>query len=332
MPNRIRNPARQPQLFPVELADAGLVESTLYPRCSLGKTAPDQPFGDNRRRPWPVALDYPYVQIQPDNATAALDFDLDDPHAGAALAAHVRCFGAPAPNWIAEDRGSGRAHAVYCLASPIPRDASAAAADYLRDVRGRLRWMLRGDPRQRAHGLTRNPLHDAWRTTRFTPVPYSLDELSEWTAQLPRGERLDAPLESTPTDGSYGGPPGLFDAALRWAGRLANADADIERAYLELAARFDAAPTAHEVAVAVRGLERYRRQWAANGWHSRRFRDRQSARGERGGRRSGEARRARTVERDARIRAAGEAGIRAVEIAQLEGLSRSQVFRILARR
>ena len=322
-----------PAPFPEALAAAGLTESTPYPHCSRGKAGQLElggAFADTRRRTWADALTYPYIQIDPDNATAALAFDLDELGAGAALTAYVRSFGAPAPNWIAEDRATGRAHAVYCLASPVPRDASAAAADYLRDVRDGLRWQLRGDARYRGP-LTRNPLHPLWLRTSFGAPPYRLSDLSDWLGQQPRGDRLElervAPPSPVARGGGYGGPPGLFGAALQWAGRLVNADADIERAYLELAARFGASPTGGDVRAAVRGIERYRAQWAAAGWHSRRFRERQSARG----RRSGDVRRERVAERDARIRAAAAAGQPVRSIAELEGISRSQTYRVLAR-
>ena len=76
----------------------------------------------------------------------------------------------------------------------------------------------------------------------------------------------------------------LFEAGMRWAGRRANAHQDVLPALMVVNQEFDHPLPFSEVQATARSIEKYRRRWAARGWHCPRWLSRQAARGRKGGR------------------------------------------------
>ena len=83
----------------------------------------------------------------------------------------------------------------------------------------------------------------------------------------------------------------LFELLMREAGREHVADDRIRMLAWGANEAFDWPLGSLEVACTVRSVLRYRAQWREAGWHDPRFRTRQAARGQRGGKASGRRRR-----------------------------------------
>jgi hypothetical protein len=129
-------------------------------------------------RPKAIALLKRYIQANHPYYTNFLIFDLDSP------TAYVDFFydmvGVPTPNLIVENPENGYAHYIYQLATPIyqtdasrPKPIAFGNAVYLA-----LREALEADVNYSGL-ITKNALHEHWRTHLLREQPYTLKQLSE---------------------------------------------------------------------------------------------------------------------------------------------------------
>lgn len=87
--------------------------------------------------------------------------------------------GLPLPNLIIENKENGRSHAIYQLKTPVFKtDASRQKPIiYLNAIHSTLQHVLDADANY-AGLICKNPLNDRWRTNTLRHTPYSLDELA----------------------------------------------------------------------------------------------------------------------------------------------------------
>ena len=87
--------------------------------------------------------------------------------------------GLPLPNLIIENKENGRSHAIYQLKSPVFKtDASRQKPIiYLNAIHSTLQHVLDADANYTGL-ICKNPLNDRWRTNTLRHTPYSLDELA----------------------------------------------------------------------------------------------------------------------------------------------------------
>lgn len=129
-------------------------------------------------RPKAIALLKRYIQANHPYYTNFLIFDLDSP------TAYVDFFydmvGIPTPNLIIENPENGHAHYVYQLATPIYNtDASRPKPiQFGNAVYTALREVLQADKGYTGL-ITKNALHEHWRTHLLREQPYTLKQLSE---------------------------------------------------------------------------------------------------------------------------------------------------------
>lgn len=115
-----------------------------------------------------------YIEANPQALTNLLVVDIDD---GIALQKAYWCENYR-PNWVVENPANGHAHALWLLASPIPRTeyAHRKPVAYAHAITEGLRIAVGGD-KGYAGLITKNPLHDSWTAYQLHAHPYTLDEL-----------------------------------------------------------------------------------------------------------------------------------------------------------
>ena len=271
---------------------------------------------------------YQEIELRTPNSFPALIFDVDtlpQDYLSIAFGVTVR-----PPNWIVSNPETGHAHIVYCFARPVlhgdgmrqkPLMWRQRIAEYYR--------MEYGADRGYAGVLTHNPVHPKWDTTWWRDEPWTLPELAE---VIPKGWRIP-PKPTTPE----GRNVTLFNAALRWFGRPSNWDAstDLGDVHEWIGTRnvewFNAPEQPplddNEVLWIAKSVCKISRKNLASGQTQQNFSFIQAAKG----RRSGKARRKRTVERDAEIVGCVLAGESMRSVAREFGLALSTVHNIVAR-
>ena len=87
--------------------------------------------------------------------------------------------GIPLPNLIVENKENGRSHAIYYLKTPVFKtDASRQKPIiYLNAIQRTLQHVLDADVNYTGL-ICKNPLNERWRTSTLRHTPYSLDELA----------------------------------------------------------------------------------------------------------------------------------------------------------
>jgi len=129
-------------------------------------------------RPKHQALLKRYIQPNHPYYTHFFVFDLDYPTAYVDL--FYDMVGVPTPNLIVENPQNGHAHYIYQLATPIYQtDASKPKPiQYGNAVYNALRAVLKADVNYSGL-ITKNAVHEHWRTHRLHKQAYTLDQLSE---------------------------------------------------------------------------------------------------------------------------------------------------------
>lgn len=129
-------------------------------------------------RPKHIALLKRYIQPNHPYYTHFFIFDLDYP------TAYVDYFysmtGVPTPNLIVENPKNGHAHYIYQLATPIYQTNASndKPIKYANAVYTALRQVLDADINYSGL-ITKNAVHSSWRTHVLREQPYTLDQLSE---------------------------------------------------------------------------------------------------------------------------------------------------------
>ena len=161
-----------------------------------------------------------YVETNPRAVSNLLVVDCDHPDAAlrAVSAGHSHAM----PNAVVENPRNGHAHAVWALSAPFPRTeyAHRKPLAYAAAVTEGLRRALDGD-RGYSGLLTKNPLHQTWRTEWLHTDTYALDALAQGLNEgghmPPRNWRHQKARKADPA--GLGRNCALFDTARRWSYR-----------------------------------------------------------------------------------------------------------------
>lgn len=312
---------------PRVVRDHGYNTAHPYPLVSHGKD--EDGFAASFRVSPAEAWQYPSLELRAGSSWPAIILDIDRRDARHDLIERVDLLeDVPRPNWHVERAESGGLHVVWCLASPVYRGAKAREKPLklLARVSEWLAQTLQADRGYRGV-LTHNPYGRAkgrkGLTTRWGSR--SAYELQDLALYIPKGWRLpQVPLTAE------GRNCGLFRALMSFAGHTSSMRADLYAQAKALSPHYVDGqglelPDA-EIRGIARSVERYRARWIAQGRYGGDPK-KQAARG----RRSGEARRKRTAERDEEIIRLKTAGLREAQIADLVGLTQ-QAVNYIARR
>ena len=229
----------------------------------------------------------------------------------------------PPANWIVQRVSNGHAHAVWTLADPIHKYSTARVeplrhfariAEYFAETLG-------ADPGYSgllAHNPQPKFRDEDFRTAWGREAPYSLDQMASvipfnWSPPSVRQTGVGRNVD-------------LFEAGLRWAGRQANAATGVLAALNVANQDFDHPLPSCEIAATAKSIEKYRKRWAAHGWHCPKWILRQAARGKAGGIKSGETKRARGVQGPQR-QSAGAGSNESLKPWEAEGIDRATWYR-----
>lgn len=129
-------------------------------------------------RPKKLALLKRYIQPNHPYYTHFFVFDLDYPTAY--IDFYYSMVGVPAPNLIVENPENGHAHYIYKLHTPIYQTNASndKPIKYGNAVYTALRTALDADINYSGL-ITKNAVHEHWRTHVLREQPYTLDQLSE---------------------------------------------------------------------------------------------------------------------------------------------------------
>ncbi|OAV10729.1 replication initiation protein [Moraxella catarrhalis] len=157
-------------------------------------------------RPKEIAIQKRYIQHNPPCFTSFLVFDLDTELG--AVAWHDADL--PLPTWTTQNPDNGHAHIAYALKTPVvtTEQGSNRAIDYLAKIQAGMARKLGADTGYSGL-ITKNPLHNHWRTTVWNTKPYELGELAD---------RVElAPLTPKERELGLGRNCTLFDTVRKWA-------------------------------------------------------------------------------------------------------------------
>ena len=302
---------------PAAMRERGLTEAHTHPLVSMGKIC--EPYR-SRRVPARDAWRWAEVEHRTPNSHPVLTVDLDGVDATERL--HAACFEgrAPWPNWIVKRPASGGIHAFWVLRRAVlygPRARRRPLAAYVRSAEW-LTLTLGGDPGFNGV-LCHNAVYpgDELVTDWLCDNPYTLGVLG---ACVPKDWKRPPRIELRSAAGRN---CALFDAGMRFAGSRKRIGMRVEPVLQSLNGEFEHPLPGSEVVTIATSVERYRARWEFY-QHSA---EEQSARG----RRSGEARRKRTAERDERIMARLSAGASTVSVAAEFGLTQPRIVQIRKR-
>lgn len=320
------NPEIPPQLgLPFAIKDVpgivrqhGLREAHTYPLVADRNTG-----WHATRRPAAVAWrDWPEIELRTPNSFPVLILDCDtkpQDYWDVARSGKVQL-----PNWVVSRGPNGHAHIVYCLRRPVlhgprvrlsPLRALGRIAEFYR-------WRYSADVGY-VGVLTHNPTHPQYApfTTWNRKRPYTLVELA---APIPSRWRI--PSKPTTPEGRnvY-----LFQYGMRWCGRPSNWEHmdDVGAVMGAMNDTLDVPLWESELRHIVKSVVKISRRNLESGQTQRGLTMIQAARG----RKSGQARRSRTAERDMAIIRAVFNGQSIGKTACQHCLSKSAVHHVLNR-
>lgn len=255
---------------PPKVRRYGLRDTHTFPLVSDGKDQ-DGRFDAAFRVPASEAWVYPSLELRAANSYPSLILDCDGP-AGTERLLHVIATGElPMPNWRVTRKTSGGSHAVWCLALPVHRGGQARSkplrrfariAEYFRATATAdegYNGVLTHNPMSKGHRAGGRDLVTAWTRRE----PYSLGPGSEYEdlgRVIPFGWRKPA-VPAT----AVGRNCAVFDACMKWAGSPANLALPVLPAALAANQSMQPPMDYDEVAGIARSVERYRREWIAQG-------------------------------------------------------------------
>ena len=308
------------EFVPSKVRRYGLREFHHYPLVSYGKNAAGLWLG-SWRVPAELAWQYPELELgRTGNSRPALIFDVDRPDWGLA----IYDGDVPAPNWATWRVGNQHAHLVYALARPvvIGELARPTPQAWLARIGEYLALKLQADAAY-SSALAHNPVRRGpYRTDWFREEPYTLEELAE---DIPPGWRRPVAQPLT----VYGRNETLFRAGMRWTGRPSHwGDWPGLATYLAtMNAEFVLPLGERELGGIVQSIRRIQTKNLQSGQTQRTFSFLQAARGKK----SAQARRAKTADRDAAIQVAYAQGQTQQAIADRHGITQQAVALVLRR-
>lgn len=161
-----------------------------------------------------------YVEANPQAISNLLVVDCDHPDAVLRAVSSGRSHALP--NAVVENPHNGHAHAVWALSAPFPRTeyARRKPVAYAASVTEGLRRALNGD-RGYSGLMTKNPLHETWRTEWLHTDTFSLDSLAQALTEggnMPPSRWRHQKARKANPEG-LGRNCALFDAARHWSYR-----------------------------------------------------------------------------------------------------------------
>ena len=245
-------------------------------------------------RPKNIALLKRYIQPNHPYYTHFFVFDLDYP------TAYIDFFysmvGVPVPNLIVENPENGHAHYIYKLLTPIYQTNASndKPIKYGNAVYTALRTALNADINYSGL-ITKNAIHQHWRTHVLREQPYTLDQLSErldlTTSQINKEIKVDEAV-------GLGRNCCVFHTVRHWAyvevrqyrGRNKTFNQWLESVIAQccsINAQFTDPLQYNEVKGIAKSIARW--VWKRDGYAYQEFIDRQTRKGSLGGKAKGEA-------------------------------------------
>ncbi|MFZ7969098.1 replication initiation protein [Acinetobacter lwoffii] len=243
-------------------------------------------------RPKSLALLKRYIQPNHPYYTHFFVFDLDYPTAYVDL--FYSMVGVPTPNLIVENPENGHAHYIYQLKTPIynTNASNDKPIKYGNAVYLALRDVLDADVNYSGL-ITKNAVHKHWRTHVLREQPYTLDQLSErldlTTRQINKDIKIDEAV-------GLGRNCCVFHTVRHWAYvEVRQYRAKSFNQWLEAVnaqccsvnAQFTAPMQYNEVKGIAKSIARW--VWKRDGYAYQEFIDRQTRKGQLGGKAKGEA-------------------------------------------
>lgn len=136
-----------------------------------------------------TAIKKKHLSLNHKHITQWVTFDID--RNGAVADLIYDTTGVQTPNLVVENPENGHAHFLYKLQTPVYRseNASTKPVNYLSAIYAEMRGLLGGDTAYTGL-ISKNPMHEHWRTQELRIEPYSL-------ADLARNLDLDATVTRT---------------------------------------------------------------------------------------------------------------------------------------
>lgn len=243
-------------------------------------------------RPKHLALLKRYIQPNHPYYTHFFVFDLDYPTAYIDL--FYDMVGVPTPNLVVENPENGHAHYIYQLATPIYQTNASndKPIKYANAVYLALRHELKADINYTGL-ITKNAVHEHWRTHVLREQPYTLDQLSErldlTTRQINKEIKIDEAV-------GLGRNCCVFHTVRHWAyvevrkyrAKSFNQWLDgVIAQCCSVNAQFTDPMQYNEVKGVAKSIARW--VWKRDGYAYQEFIDRQTRKGQLGGKAKGEA-------------------------------------------
>jgi hypothetical protein len=273
-------------------------------------------------RPKKTAIQKPYIQHNPPCLVSSLVFDIDRSDAYFAWSdANL-----PPPHWIARNRQNSHAHIGYMLAVPVctTHRAKQSIIEYAAKIEQAYSLALGAD-RGYSGLITKNPCHEAWETHIFDVQPYGLGYLADFVEL----QELKTDLREV---SGLGRNCAMFDTVRCWAykairehrgstfdiwlGKVLEQCQNANGAFIE--------PLAYsEVKATAKSIARY--CWKKDAYCYQEFIDRQTRKGQLGGKAKGKAYNAKRTQA-VQLK---EQGLNNSQIAKQLGVARYTVIRWL---
>lgn len=220
------------------------------------------------------AWSWPEVEFVTANSLPVLAVKVDGAEAVQRVYAAQVIEGLPPFSWMAA--AGSDCHVAWTLARPVLQGAHARRKPLraLSRVSEFYASALKADVSFLGE-ISHNPEHSRFKTTWGRREPYQLADLGRI---IPFGWRVPA----KPRTG-IARRVALWETTMRWAGREANRDVEVLPAVLAANRQFERPLSPAHCRSIARWVEAARWRWAAAGWHTAGFRERQSSRGRRSG-------------------------------------------------
>ena len=265
-----RNTTRRPQQLSINFAPAkvrkyGLKDAHVFPQVSKGKQGGR--FGGSWHEEPVTAWTRPQIELRTPNTFPALVLDLDGSNALYRLLESVEREWIVRPSWTVTRKSTGGTHVVWTLAIPVHRGEQARLAplQYLARISEYYAINLQADPGYRGV-LTHNPMSKAhgpgFVTNWMERSPRTLGQLGK---VIPFGWKRPK-VAVTP----IGRNCSMFETLMKWAGKPENQKVPVLTAAHaingEIGQSLNRPPLDQsELAQVVRSVEKYRREWIAEG-------------------------------------------------------------------
>lgn len=139
--------------------------------------------GKTSIKPLAEAMAFRHIQMNNPSAVHWIVIDIDHPVRTDPISPQMRAIfegDVPMPNFLAINPVSGRAHAYYALARPVPKGdfEKLHVTRYAAAIESALIFALKGDPAYTGH-IAKNPIHLDWDLRNLRSEPYTLHELED---------------------------------------------------------------------------------------------------------------------------------------------------------